>query len=180
MAEFIFYLIATMILFFGFMTVVAQQIFRAAIYLLFTLINIAALYFFLNLEFIAAVQIAVYVGGIVVLILFALFLTHHVDHKLPRYPKYRIVAAAFAGIFGFALCFRSMLEFGFPPVNEKPHEFAVSQMGQILMDMGDGGYILPFEVVSILLLAAMIACITIALQTKQKSNVQPSIQPNIE
>jgi NADH-quinone oxidoreductase subunit J len=51
-----------------------RQIFRAAIYLLFSLIGIAGIYFWLNYQFIAAVQIVVYVGGIVVLIIFPSFL----------------------------------------------------------------------------------------------------------
>lgn len=73
---FFFYFFSALMLVFGMLTVTTKQLFRSAIYLLFTLINIAALYFMLNYEFIAAVQVVVYVGGIVVLILFSLFLTH--------------------------------------------------------------------------------------------------------
>ena len=51
------------------------KIFRAAIFLLFTLIGVAGLYFWMQIEFVAAVQIIVYVGGIVVLIIFSIFLT---------------------------------------------------------------------------------------------------------
>ena len=78
----IFYLISAVILGFGFLAVTTRKIFRAAIYLLFSLIGIAGMYFFLEYEFIAAVQIVVYVGGIVVLIIFSIFLTHKAGDDL--------------------------------------------------------------------------------------------------
>ncbi len=70
----IFYLLAALTLGCGILSVSTRQIFRAAIYLLFSLIGIAGIYFWLQYEFIAAVQIVVYVGGIVVLIIFSIFL----------------------------------------------------------------------------------------------------------
>ena len=71
----IFYIIAALILGGGLLAVTSRKIFRAAVFLLFSLIGIAGLYFYLNYEFLAAVQITVYVGGIVVLIIFSIFLT---------------------------------------------------------------------------------------------------------
>jgi NADH-quinone oxidoreductase subunit J len=61
----IFYLLATLTLACGVASVSTRQIFRAAIYLLFSLIGIAGIYFWLDYQFVAAVQIVVYVGGIV-------------------------------------------------------------------------------------------------------------------
>ena len=69
----IFYLLAALTLVCGVLSVSTRQIFRAAIYLLFSLIGIAGIYFWLDYQFIAAVQIVVYVGGIVVLIPFTLW-----------------------------------------------------------------------------------------------------------
>jgi NADH-quinone oxidoreductase subunit J len=71
----IFYLLAAMTIGCGIIAVSTRQIFRAAIALLFSLVGIAGIYFWLDYEFIAAVQIVVYVGGIVVLIIFSIFLT---------------------------------------------------------------------------------------------------------
>ena len=68
----IFYLLAALTLVSGLLSVTTRKIFRAAIYLLFSLIGIAGIYFWLQYEFVAAVQIVVYVGGIVVLILFSI------------------------------------------------------------------------------------------------------------
>jgi NADH-ubiquinone/plastoquinone oxidoreductase chain 6. len=69
----IFYLLAALTLVSGVLAVTTRHIFRAAIYLLFALIGVAGIYFWLNYQFIAAVQIVVYVGGIVVLIIFSVF-----------------------------------------------------------------------------------------------------------
>ena len=73
----LFYAISTIILVAGILAVTSVKIFRAAIWLLFSLVGIAALYFWMQVEFIAAIQIVVYVGGIVVLIIFSIFLTQH-------------------------------------------------------------------------------------------------------
>ena len=69
----IFYVISAFILGMGLLAVTSRQIFRSAIWLLLSLVGIAALYFWMQVEFIAAVQIVVYVGGIVVLIIFSIF-----------------------------------------------------------------------------------------------------------
>ena len=65
--------------------------FRSAIWLLFSLIGIAALYFWMQVEFIAAVQIVVYVGGIVVLIIFSIFLTQQAGNEMPKQPLKRTI-----------------------------------------------------------------------------------------
>ncbi len=70
----VFYILAATTIGSALLAVTAQKIFRSAVYLLFSLIGIAGIYFYLNFEFIAAVQIVVYVGGIVVLIIFSIFL----------------------------------------------------------------------------------------------------------
>ena len=79
----IFYLLAALTLVCGLLSVTSRQIFRSAIYLLFSLIGIAGIYFWMNYKFIAAVQIVVYVGGIVVLIIFSIFLTQQAGENYP-------------------------------------------------------------------------------------------------
>ncbi len=163
--DIIFYLIATLILVSGLLAVTSRQIFRSAIYLLFSMIGIAGLYFWLQFEFIAAVQIVVYVGGIVVLIIFSIFLTHRVGSDLPE-PEYkRTLFAGLASLFAFLL-FWSVIKrnefFGEQPSGE----LSVKRIGEEMLNYNQGGFVLPFEVISILLLAAMIGCIVIALKTK--------------
>ena len=99
----IFYLLAALTLGSGLLSVSTRQIFRAAIYLLFSLIGIAGIYFWLNYQFIAAVQIVVYVGGIVVLIIFSIFLTQQAGEKLAKQKLGRKIFSALAVFCGFGL-----------------------------------------------------------------------------
>ncbi|HEY4799435.1 MAG TPA: NADH-quinone oxidoreductase subunit J [Bacteroidia bacterium] len=168
-SEFFFYLFAAMILVFGALTVTSKKIFRSAIYLLFTLINIAALYFYLDYEFIAAVQIVVYVGGIVVLILFALFLTHQAADDLPAAPVSRMFFSLLACLFGLGFAYTLLLMHQFPDRVAAPASLTVAYLGKQMLNYGSGGFVLPFEVVSILLLAAMVGCIAIALRTRKNA-----------
>ena len=166
-SDFFFYMFALMIIVFGILAVTAKKIFHAAVYLLFTLINVAALYFYLNYEFLAAVQIVVYVGGIVVLILFSLFLTHRVSDDMLSPPTYRRVFALSLCIVGFTFAFFLVLAYNFPDISSSPVEMSVHYIGRQMLNYGNGGYVLPFEVVSILLLAALIGSIAIAFKTKK-------------
>src|ERR1035437_1413081 len=99
----IFYILAATIIGGGIMAVTSRKIFRSATFLLFSLIGIAALYFYLDYEFIAAVQIIVYVGGIVVLIIFSIFLTHGSGADMKKPAVGRMIFSALAATFGCAL-----------------------------------------------------------------------------
>src|SRR5678815_2419203 len=99
----IFYIISAFILATGVFAMTTSKIFRSAIWLLFSLMGVAALYFWLQVEFIAAVQIVVYVGGIVVLIIFSIFLTQQSGKEMPKPLLSRSVAAFLAVIIGFTL-----------------------------------------------------------------------------
>ncbi len=167
--DIIFYLIASLILVSGLLAVTSRQIFRSAIYLLFSMMGVAALYFWLQFEFIAAVQIVVYVGGIVVLIIFSIFLTHRVGSDLPEPTYKRSLFAGLASLFAFLL-FWSVIKrnefYGDQPIGE----LSVHRIGEEMLNYNQGGFVLPFEVVSILLLAAMIGCIVIAMKTNPVKN----------
>src|SRR6059058_1007761 len=86
----IFYLLSAFLLLTGLFAVTARKIFRSAIWLLFSLIGVAGLYFWLDVQFIAAVQIIVYVGGIVVLIIFSIFLTQLSGTEMAKPPLTRV------------------------------------------------------------------------------------------
>ena len=109
----IFYLLAALTLGSGLLAVTTRQIFRSAIFLLFSLIGIAGLYFWMQYEFIAAVQIVVYVGGITVLIIFSIFLTQQAGEKLAKPKIGRQVFAALAAFCGFALIMTQVLKHNF-------------------------------------------------------------------
>jgi len=166
----IFYLLAALTLVSGLLAVTSRQIFRSAIYLLFSLIGIAGLYFWMEYEFIAAVQIVVYVGGIVVLIIFSIFLTHQAGEKLPQQKLGRQIFAALAAFCGLALILLQLYQYDFIASSETVTAPTVMNIGTQMLGTDEGGYALPFEVVSILLLAALVGCIVIALRTKTKTN----------
>ena len=166
----IFYLIAAFILVAGVLAVTSRKIFRSAIWLLFSLVGIAALYFWLQVEFVAAVQIVVYVGGIVVLIIFSIFLTQQSGKEMPEPSIKRTLFSALAALFGLILMANLIAEYGFAEKPTKPFNPGVAEIGSQMLSTTEHGFILPFEVVSMLLLAAMIGCIVIAMKNKESTN----------
>ncbi|MEO6166793.1 MAG: NADH-quinone oxidoreductase subunit J [Chitinophagales bacterium] len=164
-SQIIFYLISAFILGAALLAVTTLKIFRAAIWLLFSLIGIAALYFWMEVEFIAAVQIIVYVGGIVVLIIFSIFLTQQSGREMLKPTLTRTIASAIAVIAGFLLTALLIDQNGFQSTGNK-FEWSVGMIGSQMLDTKNQGYALPFEVVSILLLAAMVGCIVIAMKSR--------------
>ena len=162
----LFYLLAAFTLVFGLLAVTTRQIFRAAIFLLFTLIGIAGFYFWLSYDFIAAVQIVVYVGGIIVLIIFSIFLTQQTGEKLPKQNLNRTLFSALAVFCGFAITIVQVFQHQFVLSTTSPIAPTGFNIGTQMMDIDKSGYALPFEVISILLLAALVGCIVIAIKNK--------------
>jgi NADH-quinone oxidoreductase subunit J len=177
----IFYILAATIIGGGLMAVTSRKIFRSAVFLLFSLIGIAGLYFYLDYEFIAAVQIIVYVGGIVVLIIFSIFLTHGSGEDMKRPVLGRAIFSALAAAFACGLTMLYINEQQFTPSGNPAIEPSAGNIGAQMLSTTQYGYILPFEVVSMLLLAAMIGCIVIAIKVKippikiEPENVEPKI-----
>jgi NADH-quinone oxidoreductase subunit J len=184
-SQIIFYLISFFILLTGLLAVTSRKIFRSAIWLLFSLIGISGLYFWMEVEFIAAVQIVVYVGGIVVLIIFSIFLTQQSGKEMAKASIKRRIAALLATVCGFALTTLLVWRYGFQS-SAKPFDWDVRKIGTGMLGTGEHGYALPFEVVSMLLLAAMIGCIVIAspnifagkLEIFKEDNVVPETPVN--
>lgn len=159
-------MLAALTLVSGFLSVTSRHIFRAAIYLLFSLIGIAGLYFWMQYEFIAAVQVVVYVGGITVLIIFSIFLTQQAGELLPVQKAGPQLFSALAAFCAFALTMLQVFQHSFNQSNNQSIEPTVRNIGTQMLGTGEGGYALPFEVVSILLLAALVGCIVIAMRSK--------------
>lgn len=162
----IFYILAATIIGGALMSVTTRKIFRAAVFLLFSLIGIAGLYFYLDYEFIAAVQIIVYVGGIVVLIIFSIFLTHGSGEDMKKPVLGRALFSALAVAFGAMLTLYIIYQHDFIGTDKPAMEPSADNIGAQMLSTTEHGYILPFEVVSMLLLAAMIGCIVIAIKAK--------------
>jgi NADH-quinone oxidoreductase subunit J len=165
----VFYLLAGFTLASAMLSVTSRQIFRSAIYLLFSLLGVAGLYFWLSYEFAAAVQIVVYAGGIAVLIIFSVFLTQRSGEDLPLPHPRSMVFSALAALCGFGLLMVNILQHGFKTGDKAGDVPDMSEVGLRMLGTGEGGFALPFEAVSILLLAAMIGCIVIAMRSKNQT-----------
>lgn len=163
-----FYLFASVIVIFSILTVTSRRILRSAVFLLFVLIATSAFYFMLRYTFLAAAQLALYAGGIVVLIIFSILLTSHISERFPQITFKKAFFSALVAIAGAALSIVTLLQFDFDQKFDggQTAELPVREIGNSLMNFGEGGFVLPFEVISILLLAAMIGAIVIAKKKK--------------
>lgn len=155
--------VAAMIIF-SVLAVTTRKILRAATYLLFTLFAAAVVYFMLDYQFLGAVQIAVYAGGIVVLFVFAILLTSHPGHNSEKLASKRrviglIASLAMLVVSGGSLLARLNL---FEAAKETEALPTMQTIGQSMMSAGEGGYLLPFEAISVLLLACIIGGIVVA------------------
>jgi len=160
--QIMFAIFSVMIIVFSILTVTSRKILRSAVYLLFVLVSTAGLYFMLNYQFLAAVQLTLYAGGIVVLIIFSILLTSHINQKFEPVGWKKSLFSALAAISGAFLSIITILDYKFSATTEAAKEVDMRLIGKSLLSVGNDGYVLPFEVISILLLAAMVAAIVIA------------------
>lgn len=164
-----FYCIAAFILITGLLTVTTQKLFRAAIWLLFSLIGIAALFFWMEVEFAAAVQVIVYVGGIVVLIIFSIFLTNQEGVKMPSALTKRSLFSGLAVVSAAAYTCTLLCNHYWMKGADATFDPSVNNIGYLLVANTPESFVLPFELVSVLLLAAMIGCIVIAMKAQPEN-----------
>jgi NADH-quinone oxidoreductase subunit J len=154
----IFYILAAFTVWAAAVVVLGKNIVRAAVALIFTFCGMAALYVLLDAEFLAAVQVLIYVGGITILLLFAIMLTSRISSANARVINDQVVLSAIAatGIL-VGLIYAAMR--GIPALSGPPRLPETTPfLGRALLTT----YALPFEVVSILLLAGMVGAIILA------------------
>jgi NADH-quinone oxidoreductase subunit J len=164
MKTFFFYLLSLVTLLSALFVVTLRNLFRSAIVLITFLLGIAGLYLLIDAQFLSAVQITVYVGGIVVLIVYVVLLVADVSQKAyPPRKRWRQGVAGVMAVALFVLLAVAMLNQDFAPrPGELPHSASVAEIGQALLSPERGGYVLPFEIISLVLVAAIIGAITIA------------------
>jgi NADH-quinone oxidoreductase subunit J len=162
----IFFILAASVVVFSLLSVLDRRILRAAIYLLFVLVAMAGLFYMMNFQFLAAVQLILYAGGIVVLIIFSILLTSQINSKLDAPRKSHLFAGLITAAGGIALSIATVIPFVFKPTMLGAIGTDMRTIGRQLLDTGEFGYALPFEVVSILLLAALVGTIFIARKSK--------------
>lgn len=154
----IFYMLAAFTVWAAAVVVLGRNIVRAAVALIFTFCGMAALYVLLDAEFLAAVQVLIYVGGITILLLFAIMLTSRISSATARVINDQVIlsAVAAAGLL-VGLIYAAVR--GIPALSGPPRLPETAPfLGRALLTT----YALPFEVVSILLLAGMVGAIVLA------------------
>src|SRR5664280_3074993 len=107
--QIMFILFSAMIVVFSVLTVTSRRVLKAAVYLLFVLVSTSGLYFMLNYQFLAAVQLTLYAGGIVVLIIFSILLTSHISQKFESSGWKKNLFSAIAAATGAILSIITIL-----------------------------------------------------------------------
>ncbi|MDP2089788.1 MAG: NADH-quinone oxidoreductase subunit J [Flavobacteriaceae bacterium] len=166
MEQIIFYILAFIMVFFAIASVSSRKILRAVVYLLFVLIGIAGFYFLIDYNYLAAIQLTVYAGGIIVLFIFSVLLIHHIDAEIEVATLARRILVGLASLIGAGLTLSVIWAHPFVVAENSTKPTEVREIGLGMLSYGEGGYILPFEVISILLLAAMIGAIIVAKGTR--------------
>jgi NADH-quinone oxidoreductase subunit J len=159
-----FYAIAAVIVYSGIRVVTTKNVVHAALYLVAVLASVAAQYILLAAEFVAATQVLVYIGAIVVLFLFGIMLTRAklgADQDLTHKQWWGAAATAVVlfGVMAYAL----IDEYGSKAMPADPQITTVNGSNTATVsDSIFSTYLIPFEVVSVLLLAALVGAIVLA------------------
>jgi NADH-quinone oxidoreductase subunit J len=138
--------------------VLLRNVFRAALSLVLCFLMVAGLYITLSADFLAAVQILVYVGAISVLIILAIMMTREIQRGSPtnklQIPAF-IVAILFLGVLVFTVMNTSWQIADKPPLEPTTAALAIKLFGK-------GGFILPAEIAAVLLLSAILGAVVLA------------------
>lgn len=159
-----YFIIAIAIIVFSVLTVTTSKILRAATYLLFVLFATAGVYFQLGYEFLGAVQIAVYAGGILVLFVFSILLTSKPGDRTEQLTSKKKWLGLTAAILGAVVCGYALVTYpGFSSLlSSATLDIDMEKIGYALMGTEKFQYLLPFEAISVLLLACIIGGIVVA------------------
>lgn len=165
--EIVFYVVGACIIACSILAVTTGKILRAATYLLFVLLGTGAIYGILGYTFLSAVQLMVYAGGIVVLYVFSILLTQSDKNMKYKINRAKLISVLLTIVIGAALVLFLVMTNGFA-LNLIPQgvELPVENIGHALIGTRKYQFVLPFEVVSVLLLACMIGAILIARKEK--------------
>ena len=163
LATVVFYFLAVFISVCSILTVTTRHMVRSATYLLFTLFGTAGIYFLLGYTFLGSVQIMVYAGGIVVLYVFSILLTSGEGDRTTKLKRSKLLAGLGATVGGAIIVVFITLKHKFLITTDLvPLEINIKTIGHSMLSSDKFGYLLPFEAVSILLLACIVGGLVIA------------------
>ncbi|MCP4582058.1 MAG: NADH-quinone oxidoreductase subunit J [candidate division Zixibacteria bacterium] len=162
----IFYLLAIIAAVSGLLVVTLKNIFHSALFLVLALFSIAGIYVLLGAEFLAAVQVLIYVGAITILMIFAIMLTYQLSSKSIRQTNEQVPWASIIVLIFFGLSLAAVFKTVWPLSDGELPESNTLELGRQLLST----YVIPFEVVSIVLLVALIGAIIISRRDRQEEN----------
>ena len=136
----------------------ARNIVHSAFALLGTFLGVAGLYAYLSADLLAVIQLLVYVGGVLILILFAVMLTARIADVKVSNRSWGLLPGILTLLAVGGLLVLVAVRVYWPRVPAAPAEPTSARIGDALL----GPYVLPFEVISILLLAALVGAVTLA------------------
>jgi NADH-quinone oxidoreductase subunit J len=151
LSQIVFYCFAVMTVGSAAVVVFSRSLIYSAFGLLFTFFGVAALYVFLGADFLAATQMIIYVGGILVLLLFGVMLTHKLYDLKLKTDTYQIVPALVVMLSIFVTLLLVMLRTRWYPGGQREMGPTTAAIGTLFMNE----YVLPFEVASVFLLIAL-------------------------
>lgn len=165
--QLVFLFTAALILWGAFMMVTRQNLVHAALYLIVALFGVAVIFVLLEAGFLAVIQVLVYIGAIAILMIFAVMLTRGDVIEEQTVNRNFGWAAMLAALF----CFGLIVLIGLWPAVSSlvpaldASRDTVAELGQALVS--PDGYVIPFEVASVLLLAALIGALVVARPQKK-------------
>ncbi len=161
-----FYILSTLIVVSSVLAVTSRKMLRAATFLLFSLLSTAGLYLLLNYHFLAVVQLSVYAGGILILFIFAILLTSTRGEKVDTNNTRKIITGLITALAGVVITtlvtLKHQVLYDNNPTILGDTEMPMREIGLALMGTGKYQYLLPFELLSILLLTCAIGGILVA------------------
>ena len=153
------------------MCVATKRIMRAATFLLFVLFGVAGLYFILDYTFLGAAQLSIYAGGITMMYIFAIQLVNRrtLQGLVEHVKGSRAIGAALVTLAGFLTVTIVLLknEFLFRACEVADEEVPMNVIGEALVGSEKYQYVLPFEFISVFLLACIIGGIVVARKEKE-------------
>lgn len=154
----VFYALSIAAVVFSLLAVTLKNIFHSALSLVAVLLAVAVVYLYLDAEFLALVQILIYIGAIMTLIIFAVMLTTKIsDKSITRHNQQKMVSFFIAGLVAVSLIF--ILSKFTASVSHEPFKLpSLADIGRELLTE----YALAFEVISVILLAALIGAVAIS------------------
>jgi len=175
MGDSLFFIMAGMVLLFSLAAVCAANLIHAALGLVASFFCTAALYLMMRMEFVAAAQVMVYIGGIVIFMVMAILLTSRLGEE-DRYVvgwKGRLVGMVTAALLAGVLL-RWVLSLDLPSAGRSaPAAGSLAAVGSRLLEPGPEGLVVAFEIISLLLLAALIGAVHLARQPGSGKGEEP-------